>query len=157
MFCGEERKHRRRVSVVERFVAHLCWFEANVGPGTVLGTDEPSTEFGYHWFDAHVHDHSWGTSSSVSRALSDTSCDLHHTHQLVAKLVDYVGSPSSLWSCVSRLTLQTRHVEACDERSVHPTVYAVIVIGSAIKSSHTSGSSESSGRNKVWYFTTTCS
>ena len=46
------------------------------------------------------------------RALSVTSFDLHHTHQLVAKLVDYVGSPSSLWSCVSRFTLETRHVEA---------------------------------------------
>ena len=40
----------------------------------------------------------------------DISCDLHHTYQLVAKLVDYVGSPSSLWSCVSRFTLETRHV-----------------------------------------------
>ena len=75
----------------------FCWFEANVGPGTVFGTNEPSTEFGYHWFDAHVHDHSWETSSSVSRALSDISYDLHHTYQLVAKLLDYVGSPSSLW------------------------------------------------------------
>ena len=29
-------KHRRRVRAVERCVAHLCWFEANVGPVTVF-------------------------------------------------------------------------------------------------------------------------
>ena len=31
-------KHRRRVRVVERYFAHLCWFEANVGPEAVVGT-----------------------------------------------------------------------------------------------------------------------
>ena len=52
-------KHRRRVRAVERCVAHLCWFEANVGPVTVFKIDEWSTKFGHHWFDvAHVHDQS---------------------------------------------------------------------------------------------------
>ena len=50
-------KHRRRVRVVERFVAQFCWFEANVRPEAVFETDERITEFGHHWFDvAHVHD-----------------------------------------------------------------------------------------------------
>ena len=56
---------------------HICWFEANVGPEAVFGTDEQTTEFGHQWSDAaHAHDHS-SFSSSVSRTLSNTSCDLH--------------------------------------------------------------------------------
>ena len=33
--------------VVERFTAHLCWFEANVGPEAVFGTDVRTTECGH--------------------------------------------------------------------------------------------------------------
>ena len=52
MFPG---KHR----AVERSVAHLCWFEANVGQEVFFGTDEWSTEFGHHWFHAaRAHGHS---------------------------------------------------------------------------------------------------
>ena len=36
-------KYRRRVRVVERFIAHLCWFEGNVGPEAVFGTDKRTT------------------------------------------------------------------------------------------------------------------
>ena len=64
------------VCAVGRFVAHICWFEANVGPEAVFGTDERTTEFGHQWSDvAHAHDRS-SFSSSVSRTLSNTSCDL---------------------------------------------------------------------------------
>ena len=45
MFPGTHR-------AVERSVAHLCWFEANVGQEVFFGTDERPTEFGHHWFHA---------------------------------------------------------------------------------------------------------
>ena len=42
-------KYRRRVRVVERSFAHLCWFFANVGPEVVFGTDVRTTE------QSHTH------------------------------------------------------------------------------------------------------
>ena len=53
-------KHRRGGRDVERSIAHLSWFEANVGQEVFFfGTDKRSTELGHHWFHvAHVHDHS---------------------------------------------------------------------------------------------------
>ena len=35
-------------SVAERFIVHRCWFEANVGPEAVLGTDERTSGCGLH-------------------------------------------------------------------------------------------------------------
>ena len=59
-------KHRRGGRAVERSGAHLCWFEASIGPEAVYGIDRRSTELCYQWFD------------------------VAHVHQLVAKLVDCV-------------------------------------------------------------------
>ena len=45
---GSPGKHRR---VVVRLVAHLCWFETNVGTETVSRTDERLIVLNHHWSD----------------------------------------------------------------------------------------------------------
>ena len=47
---GSPGKHRRGVRVDRRLVAHLCWFETNVGTQTVSRTDERLI-FYHHWSD----------------------------------------------------------------------------------------------------------
>ena len=66
-------KYRRIVRVAERlFFAHLCWFEANVGPEAVFGT--------------MIHLFQFSLADKEQYFLRPPPAP----HQLVAKLVDYV-------------------------------------------------------------------